>query len=383
MQFGKFVNPAGTAVSYSIFEGKEVNEYNITITAIPGGSFTNQISELRETILEFLNQHHLQQNNILFQRIFASDISNQAEELKAVTFCTAVSFVQQPPLSNAKISTWIVLLQPVNANKIDLKSGENEVVLTHNGYSHGFRFQMNNCNCPDSYSQTKTIFEDYNDWLRSSKMTLLDNCLRTWIYVRDIDNNYDGMVTARNEIFTKEGLTSDTHYIASTGIEGQTRISSALVMMDAYSIGGLDDGQITYLKALEYLNHTHEYGVAFERGTAIDYGDRRHILISGTASIDCSGQILYPNDIEKQTGRGFDNIKALLREAEADMGDVNSMIVYLRDRADTFFVEKYLTANYPDIPTILVLAAVCRSGWLIEIECTAIKTMDNPQYRNF
>src|SRR5665648_449181 len=139
MQFGKFVNPAGTAVSYSIFEGKEVNEYNITITATPGGSVTNQVSDLRETILGFLNQHHLQQNNILFQRIFASDISNQAEELKAVTFCTAVSFVQQPPLSNAKISTWIVILQPVNANIIDLKSGENEVVLTRNGYSHGFR----------------------------------------------------------------------------------------------------------------------------------------------------------------------------------------------------------------------------------------------------
>ena len=383
MQFGKFVNPAGTAVSYSIFEGKEVNEYNITITAIPNESFTNQISELRETILGFLNQRHLQQNNILFQRIFASDISNQAEELKAVTFCTAVSFVQQPPLSNAKISTWIVLLQPVNANIIDLRSGENEVVLTHNGYSHGFRLQMNNSNYPDSYSQTKTIFDGYNDWLRSAKMTLADNCLRTWIFVRDIDNNYDGMVKARNEVFAKEGLTPDTHYIASTGIEGQTQITSALVMMDAYSIGGLDDGQITYLKALEYLNHTHDYGVAFERGTAIDYGDRRHILISGTASIDCSGQILYPNDIEKQTGRGFDNIKALLREAEAGMGDVNSMIVYLRDRADTLFVEKYLAANYPDIPTILVLAAVCRSGWLIEIECTAIKTMDNPRFRNF
>ena len=383
MQFGKFRNPAGTAVSYSIFEGEEINEYNITITATPGGSFTNQVSDLRETILGFLDQHHLEQNNILFQRIFASDISNQAEELNAVTFCAAVSFVQQPPLSNSKISTWIVLLQPVNANIIDLKCGENEVVLTHNGYSHGFRSQMNNCNCPDSYSQTKTIFDGYNNWLRSAKMTLADNCMRTWIFVRDIDNNYSGMVTARNEVFAMEGLTPATHYIASTGIEGQTRITSALVMMDAYSIGGLDEGQITYLKALEYLNHTHEYGVAFERGTAVDYGDRRHILISGTASIDCRGEILYPNDLAKQAERGFDNIKALLREAEAGMDDVNSMIVYLRDRSDSIFIENYLATNYPGIPTIIVLAAVCRSGWLIEIECTAIKSMDNPRFRNF
>lgn len=383
MQFGKFVNPAGTAVSYSIFEGKEINEYNITITATPGGSFANQVSDLRETILGFMDQHHLQQNNILFQRIFASDISNQAEELKAITFCTAVSFVQQPPLNNAKISIWVVILQPVKTNLIDRKSGENEVVLTHNGYSHGFLTQIN---CPDfteSYSQTEAIFDFYLKWLEKKTQSLSENCLRTWIFVRDIDNNYSGMVTARNEVFTKAGLTPETHYIASTGIEGQTQTTSALVMMDAYSIGGLDKGQITYLKALEYLNHTHDYGVAFERGTAIDYGDRRHILISGTASIDCGGQILYPNDIEKQTGRGFDNIKALLREAEVGMNDVNSMIVYLRDRADTLFVEKYLAANYPDIPTILVLAAVCRSGWLIEIECTAIKTVDNPRFRNF
>jgi len=383
MLFGKFVNETGTKVSYSIFEGKEINEYNVTITAVPGEEIKNQMVIIRNTFLEFLIQHNLQQNNILFQRIFASDISNQAEALKAITFCPAVSYIQQPPLNNGKISTWIVILQPIDAHSTELRSGENEVVFTHNGYSHGFLSQINFSNLSDSYSQTEAIFNFYLQWLAKEKQSLSENCLRTWIYVRDIDNNYNGMVKARNAIFAKEGLTPETHYIASTGIEGQTKTTSALVMMDAYSIGGLDEGQITYLKALEYLNHTHEYGVAFERGTAIDYGDRRHILISGTASIDCGGEILYPNDIKKQTGRGFDNIKALLREAEADMGDVNSMIVYLRDRADTLFVEKYLAANYPDIPTILVLAAVCRSGWLIEIECTAIKAMDNPLFRNF
>lgn len=383
MQFGKFVNPMGSEISYSRFEGKEINEYNLTIVSTPGKKLADQIAEIRDTLLEFLNLQHLQQKYILFQRIFASDISNQAEELKEIIFCNAISCIQQPPLNNAKISTWIILLEPLNSNSADLRNGENEIVFTHNGYSHGFISQMIGINQGESYLQTKTIFNHYISWLKKESLTLSENCLRTWIFVRDIDNNYGGMVTARNEVFIREGLTPETHYIASTGIEGQTQISSALVMMDAYAIGGLDSGQITYLKALEYLNHTHEYGVAFERGTAIDYGDRRHILISGTASIDCNGDILHPNNIEKQTQRGFDNIKALLREADADMGDVNSMIVYLRDRADALFIENYLQVNYPEIPTITILASVCRSGWLIEIECTAIKTMDNPRYRNF
>ena len=383
MLFGKSVNKTGTKVSYSLFEGKEINEYNLTITAVPGEKLTDQIVNLRESLMEFLDQHNLRQSNIVFQRIYASDISNQSEELKTISFCAAVSFVQQPPLSNAKISIWIILRQSINGNSLKIKTGENEIIFAHNGYSHAFLSQICSTGQNDSYSQTRSIFKHYTSWLTNEKLTLADNCIRTWIFVRDIDNNYSGMVKARNDVFTREGLTPDTHFIASTGIEGQTLITSALVMMDAYSINGLDDGQIKYLKALEYLNPTHEYGVAFERGTAVDYGDRRDIFISGTASIDCNGDILYPNDIVKQTERGFDNIKALLHEAEADIRDVNSMTVYLRDRADAQFIEIYLASNYPDIPTILVLAAVCRSGWLIEIECIAIKSIVNPVFRNF
>jgi len=383
MQFGKFVNETGTKVSYSIFEGKEIKEYNLAITAFPGNSFTDQLVNIQQALTVFLESNKLLRKNILFQRIFSSDISNQEEELKSIAFCPAVSTIQQPPVGNARISTWMIILQPKNKKSVNLKSTKNQVVFSHNGYSHGFLSSISGPRIADSYTQTKAILTKYTSWLKRNQLTLLDNCIRTWIFVRDIDNNYSGMVKARNEIFTKEKLTSDSHFIASTGIEGQSAISSDLVMIDAYSVAGLNNSQIKYLNALEYLNHTHEYGVAFERGTSIDYGDRRHIFISGTASIDCKGEILYPNDIEKQTRRGFDNIKALLSEAESNMGDVNSMIVYLRDRADAFFVESYLSENYADIPTIVVLAAVCRSGWLIEIECTAIKTVENPEFANF
>ena len=383
MQFGKFVNETGTKVSYSIFEGKEIKEYNLAITAFPGNSFTDQLVNIQQALTVFLESNKLLRKNILFQRIFSSDISNQEEELKSIAFCPAVSTIQQPPVGNARISTWMIILQPKNKKSVNLKSTKNQVVFSHNGYSHGFLSSISGPRIADSYTQTKAILTKYTSWLKRNQLTLVDNCIRTWIFVRDIDNNYSGMVKARNEIFTKEKLTSDSHFIASTGIEGQSAISSDLVMIDAYSVAGLNNSQIKYLNALEYLNHTHEYGVAFERGTSIDYGDRRHIFISGTASIDCKGEILYPNDIEKQTRRGFDNIKALLSEAESDMNDVNSMIVYLRDSADAFFVESYLSENYADIPTIVVLAAVCRSGWLIEIECTAIKTVENPEFANF
>jgi enamine deaminase RidA (YjgF/YER057c/UK114 family) len=59
------------------------------------------------------------------------------------------------------------------------------------------------------------------------------------------------------------------------------------------------------------------------------------------------------------------------------------MIVYLRDTADTAIVERYLEAYYPTIPYVMVLAPVCRPGWLVEVECIAIKPADNKSYASF
>lgn len=51
--------------------------------------------------------------------------------------------------------------------------------------------------------------------------------------------------------------------------------------------------QIKYLYARTHLNPTYEYGVSFERGTAVDFEDRRQIIISGTASINNHGEIVF------------------------------------------------------------------------------------------
>ena len=98
--------------------------------------------------------------------------------------------------------------------------------------------------------------------------------------------NYAGVIKGRKEEFVCLGLTENTHYLASTGIQGQIADSRSLVLLDAYAVDGLQAGQIRFLHAPEYLNPTYEYGVTFERGTAVEYGDRKHIFVSGTASID-------------------------------------------------------------------------------------------------
>jgi enamine deaminase RidA (YjgF/YER057c/UK114 family) len=235
----------------------------------------------------------------------------------------------------------------------------------------------------DEARETRSIFESYIKSLARHNCSLKDNCIRTWIYVQGVDIHYMGMVNERKKVFEEQGLSPETHFIASTGIEGRYTSPRSLALMDAYGIDGIKPAQIRYLHAPTHLNPTYEYGVTFERATSVDYGDRRHVFVSGTASINNKGEIVYPSDILKQTERTFENVGMLLKQADAQMDDVVQMIVYLRDIADYTVVSDYLETNYTETPYVLVLAPVCRPGWLVEIECIAIKAVKNTEFEQF
>ncbi len=195
--------------------------------------------------------------------------------------------------------------------------------------------------------------------------------------------NYAGVVKARNEVFVTQGLTPRTHYIASTGIDGRHADTQVLVQMDTYAVLGIRQEQIHYLYAPTHLNPTYEYGVSFERGTYVDYGDRRQVFISGTASINHRGEVVHTGDIRKQTERMWENVETLLKEAEMSFDDIGQMLVYLRDAADYAVVREMFDQRFPEMPKVILLAPVCRPGWLIEMECMGTKMMKHTQYPDF
>ena len=59
------------------------------------------------------------------------------------------------------------------------------------------------------------------------------------------------------------------------------------------------------------------------------------------------------------------------------------MIVYLRDVADYDLVSNLFAERFPDKPIVIVLAPVCRTGWLVEMECMAVKAINQPTLPNF
>ena len=356
----------------------EVKEYHAMIHVCQNRlTYTQQLEAVMNAYNSLLDQ--LPDTHAVFKRYFLSDAANQADDivLADMTDC-AKSIVQQPPLDGTKVALWVYLMSNVQTGITN--SGLYEV--KHGDFRHLYNASAHNLAANSEY-QMRLLFNEYIMQLAEEGCKLSDNCIRTWLFVNDIDLNYGGVVRARNQVFFTQGLTQHTHFIASTGIGGRQADPNVLSQMDNYAVAGIKEEQIHYLYAPTHLNRTSDYGVSFERGSYIDYADRRHVFISGTASINNKGEIMFPKDVEKQTYRMWENVEALLKEAECTYDDVMEIIVYLRDIADYDLVQSLFEERFSNKPYVIVHAPVCRPGWLVEMECMAIKKINKPELPAF
>ena len=337
------------------------------------GSFNDRLNFLYLKLGNILDTEKLENRTLQYCKVFLSDSQNQIKEFEE-------SLLYQEFLKGTNLT--IVEQTPLNGSKASLliKTTDDTTPILF----HSLRLTEEEAKGKNSYEQTRLLFNKYLKTIEGTDMTMERNLVRTWIYVTNIDVNYQGVVEARHDLFDKEGLTADTHYIASTGIGGATPVRHAAVAIDFLTVPNIKEEDKKYLQALEHLNPTHEYGVAFERGTRLTLPThtlhpegsqqfKQQYFISGTASINKHGDVVYEGDIVRQTGRLLENIGALLKDGDATMNDIRYFIIYLRDITDYHTVEILMNQFYPQIPHIIVEAKVCRPGWLIEMECIAEK----------
>ena len=339
------------------------NEAFFCGTAEPRADF---YAEVKELIQQTLSQAPADYTPVWF-RFHVSDIANQEDILRRVladTNCRcAVAIVGQAPLCGAHAGLEAYFVQgKVTCPETDMSAVES------GPYTHLF-FNTRELTTRGSGPQMNEEFLAAEKIIASRGGNIPENLQRTWIYCRDIDNNYADLVTARKDLFTQWGMTADTHYITSTGIEGSAHPHYRLVRMDSMALFGHAPEQIQYLYAPEHLSPTHIYGVTFERGTRIIYGDRSHYYISGTASIDKNGQVVHLQDVEKQTLRLLENVDALMKEGGGSIADLTQAIIYLRDPADYERVKKIIDSALPATAArLIVRGSICRPTWLVEMD---------------
>ena len=323
------------------------------------GKFGARLDEMTASVSSWLVGESSHGRTLCYTKIFLSDAQNQYADyerspLKTLLDAAPSSVIEQPPINGSKIALLLATTDRRN-----------------NYIFSSLRLDETTAKGLGAYEQATTLFEKYIKETETRGIDMNTHLVRTWIYVSDIDTNYHAVVKARNDIFARHGLTADTHFIASTGIGGNTHVRSASVAIDFLTFPDIRETDKKYLKALTHLNPTHEYGVAFERGTRVTLTGESVHYISGTASIDSRGNVVHEGDVVRQADRLIENISALLADGGATMSAVGYFIVYLRDFSDHVLVDDYMKSHFPHVPYIIVLGKVCRPQWLIEMECVA------------
>ncbi|MCM8759242.1 MAG: Rid family hydrolase [Candidatus Omnitrophica bacterium] len=365
--------------SFSVFSGSSgVNEYHFTLFPTRYGSFSQQIECVERAYNKILKQVGIDEETCVFRRFFCSDLVNQYEKIKDYPIAVnsknncSISLISQTPYPYAKVALWAYHISDSQQLRFSSDKGLIRGKLVH--------FWDTNIVCTERetvYQQTECILSKYKKILEKRNMDFANNLIRTWFFIRNIDTNYKEFVEARKKIFKENGLVPETHFVASTGVEGEFSDIRAKVLLDAYSIKGIEMGQLKYIKAPKYICPTYTYGVTFERGVVVNYRDRDHIFISGTASINNKGEIVYYGEIEKQLEHTLKNIEILLSQAGRTFDDICIFIVYVRDNADAGFAYEEMRKRFMDTPVVVVCANVCRPGWLIEIECQSVAKASN------
>ena len=164
-----------------------------------------------------------------FPSNFLSDTLNQFEAVgQSQLVCdlkgnpVAVSIIQQTPIPYSKIALLAYHIESKNSLK---NSGFLHPIFSSEKTGWAICWSTNLCaqNTDKSLSvgmQTHGAFTELISGLSQAGGDLYNNCIRTWVYVRDIDVFYQGMVNERRALFFEQGLNGDSHFIASTGIEG-------------------------------------------------------------------------------------------------------------------------------------------------------------------
>ena len=370
------------ASSLSVPHGTEIY---MTLEAPESGNTEDALRELFSRYSACMRDNGASGDSEIFLRLHLSDISNQAGKVDAFLRERGVvsfsSVVGQPPVSGSRIA--LEAYHVISDKTVKEKPSDDILHLAHGPY-RSYWIRSLPRSALSSQGQTREIFQDLSDKLGCLGARLKDNAVRTWICIRNIDENYRAFADARRDFFSSLGMTGDSHTVASTAIGGISRGGGHIVCMDSLSMTGLEDGQVEYMSAPGHMCPTHKYNVTFERGVRITFGDRTHYHISGTASIDTEGNVLYPGDIKKQAERALENIDALLNCHGSTLRDLKMMGVYLRDRGDFACISSFLNDNLPaGLPYVLVQGAVCRPEWLIEMDGVAVSDSADERFGPF
>ncbi len=343
-----------------------------------------QAASIYACLRGLLKQHGLDPGDVLTERLFFADIDAHAEPVRRVRAdfyqdsadLPASTFLQQPPGAEGQLLELQVYIVRSQLHHVvvmpGLPSATAGRLVSAPGQTHIYLQNLvadDDLRGVDFRGQCRRLFERLRGVLADHDLPV-SQLIRTWIYLRDLETDYDALNEVRNDCFAEWGV---TRLPASTGIEGAPHPTGCRISADVCILWGDSLGEIELMHG-ETLGEAAEYGSAFSRGLRVQHADRTVLFVSGTASIDVAGNVVHVGDIEGQCHRMLDNVDALLRPHGAVLADTVNAVTYLKERAFVPVFERVCRERgvSTDLLNTVVVADVCRPDWLCEIELTAV-----------
>ncbi|EPR07729.1 endoribonuclease L-PSP [Ruminiclostridium papyrosolvens] len=230
----------------------------------------------------------------------------------------------------------------------------------------------------DYYGQTYEMFQSMIQVLNKYDFQL-KNVIRTWIYLDKILLQYDEFNKARTKVFLENGLWSDSVDVDKTE-EIYMPASTGISCGNPHGLTVISDVLAIRTKNSEKFNFSSEsgkdqksamrYGSAFSRAILLDDKTSRYVYLSGTASIDDSGNTVYLDDIGLQIDKTYSVIDALLDISSMKLNNMVEGTVFLKkaEYIDVFI--EYCKRRNIELPALITVADVCRDNLLFEMDGT-------------
>jgi len=196
---------------------------------------------------------------------------------------------------------------------------------------------------------------------------------RTWLFMRDILNDYDELNNTRKQFFAKWHTTANHFLPASTGIQNHIAGNEIL----AFEFCAFSGDNITIKQISSPLqNEPTDYGKLFSRAVAVGFPNSKLLFISGTAAIDKAGSSAYIGNFESQMAFTLEVVSAILSQEKGSFSNVAQAIVYLKRKKDMDSCLRIFDGvGFPrDRALFQIDVDICRDNLLCEIEVTAVVT---------
>ena len=227
----------------------------------------------------------------------------------------------------------------------------------------------------DMESLTQAIYQQISQLQHEMSF---EKMIRVWNYLPWINRHDDGLeryqsfcVGRHQAIDTSVGY--ESHLPAATAIG--THDDHVLVYFLAAREDGIQIENPRQVSAFAYPSKYAPKSPTFSRAVVKQWGEKKHLYISGTASI-LGHETRHVNQPDEQLDECLNNIDILIAEADRETGlgikgasDLTGIKLYLRNRDHLEDTIDHLKKRLGDKVNLIVPHAdICRDDLLLEIE---------------